>query len=135
MNDIPVIKTSTSGNDAGAILSLGDSLREMNPVFYIESSLPWGQEADVCDSHLAECLEMDDYFVDHGYECCFVFVNFGNYLCKVYRETLKEIPHYIYWMELGKSNRTFYYIYVLACRKELEEQCADAVRRYIEDYS
>lgn len=135
MDDVPVIKTSTSGNDAGAILSLGDSLCEMNPVFYIESSLPWGTEEDVCNSHLVECLQMDDYFVDHGYECCFVLDNFGNYLCKVKPDTLKEMHHYLYRMEMGKSNRTFYYLYVLACRKELEGLCADAVRRYVEDYA
>lgn len=135
MNDVSVIKTSTSGNDAGAILSLGDSLREMNPVFYIESSLPWGTEKDVCNSHLVECLRMDDYFVDHGYECCFVFDNFGNYLCKVKPDTLKEMHQYIYRMEMRKSNRTFYYLYVLACRKNIEGLCSDAVRRYVEDYA
>lgn len=134
LNDIPVIKTSTSGNDSGAILSLGDSLRKMNPIFYIESSLPWGQKKDVCDSHLTECLEMDDYFVNHGYECCFVFDNFGNYLCKLKPETLKEIHHYIYRMELGKSNRTFYYVYVLACRKMYERQCREKVHQFIDDY-
>lgn len=135
LDQIALIKTSTSGNDAGAVLSLGDSLREMKPVFYIETDMSMTVDRAVLDSQLDAYLQMDDYLAAHDYEVCFIFDNFGNLLCKGTPETLKDIHRYMYRMAMGKSNRTFYYIYVLACRKELEEQCADAVRRYIEDYS
>ena len=135
LDQIALIKTSTSGNDAGAVLSLGDSLREMKPVFYIETDMSMTVDRAVLDSQLDAYLQMDDYLAAHDYEVCFIFDNFGNLLCKGTPETLKDIHRYMYRMAMGKSNRTFYYIYVLAWRKELEEQCADAVRRYIEDYS
>lgn len=135
LDQIALIKTSTSGNDAGAVLSLGDSLREMKPVFYIETDMSMTVDRAVLDSQLDAYLQMDDYLAAHDYEVCFIFDNFGNLLCKGTPETLKDIHRYMYRMAMGKSNRTFYYIYILACRKELEEQCADAVRRYIEDYS
>ena len=135
LDQIALIKTSTSGNDAGAVLSLGDSLREMKPVFYIETDMSMTVDRAVLDSQLDAYLQMDDYLAAHDYEVCFIFDNFGNLLCKGTPETLKDIHSYMYRMAMGKSNRTFYYIYILACRKELEEQCADAVRRYIEDYS
>ena len=135
LDQIALIKTSTSGNDAGAVLSLGDSLREMKPIFYIETDMSMTVDRAVLDSQLDAYLQMDDYLAAHDYEVCFIFDNFGNLLCKGTPETLKDIHRYMYRMAMGKSNRTFYYIYVLACRKELEEQCADAVRRYIEDYS
>ena len=89
----------------------------------------------VLDSQLDAYLQMDDYLAAHDYEVCFIFDNFGNLLCKGTPETLKDIHRYMYRMAMGKSNRTFYYIYVLACCKEFEERCSDAVRRYIEDYS
>lgn len=135
LDQIALIKTSTSGNDAGAVLSLGDSLREMKPVFYIETDMSMTVDRAVLDSQLDAYLQMDNYLAAHDYEVCFIFDNFGNLLCKGTPETLKDIHRYMYRMAMGKSNRTFYYIYILACRKELEEQCADAVRRYIEDYS
>lgn len=135
LNQVALIKTSTSGNDAGAVLSLGDSLREMNPVFYIETDMSMTADRAVLDSQLDAYLQMDDYLAAHDYEICFIFDNFGNLLCTGTPETMKYIHRYMYRMAVGKSNRTFYYLYVLACRKELEGLCADAVRRYVEDYA
>ena len=135
LDQVALIKTSTSGNDAGAVLSLGDSLREMNPVFYIETDMSMTADRAVLDSQLDAYLQMDDYLAAHDYEVCFIFDNFGNLLCKGTPETMKYIHRYMYRMAMGKSNRTFYYLYVLACRKELEGLCADAVGRYVEDYS
>lgn len=135
MSQVVLIKTSTSGNDAGAILSLEDSLHEMNPIFYIETDMSMTSNQAVLDRQLESYLRMDDYLDVHGYRSCFIFDNFGNLLCKGRPEILKHIHSYMYRMAMGKSNRTFYYVYVLACRKEFEEWCTDTVRRYIEDYA
>ena len=131
-NQITLIKTSTSGNDAGAVLSLGDSLYEMNPIFYIETDMSIAPDRTVLESQLESYLQMDNYLASHAYESCFVFDNFGNLLCK---RALKYLHNYMYRMAMGKSNRTFYYLYVLACRKEFEDRCDSVVKRYIRDYT
>ena len=61
LDQVALIKTSTSGNDAGAVLSLGDSLCEMNPVFYIETDMSMTADRAVLDSQLDAYLQMDDF--------------------------------------------------------------------------
>ena len=65
LDQIALIKTSTSGNDAGAVLSLGDSLREMKPVFYIETDMSMTVDRAVLDSQLDAYLQMDNYLAAH----------------------------------------------------------------------
>jgi hypothetical protein len=135
LDQVALIKTSTSGNDAGAVLSLEDSLYEMNPIFYIETDMSTTMDRAVLNRQLESYLQMDDYLAVHGYESCFIFDNFGNLLCTGTPETLKHIHSYMHRMATGKSNRTFYYVYVLACRKEFEARCADMLKRYVRDYA
>ena len=77
---------------------------------------------------------MDTYLEQKGYTCCFIFDNYGNFLCEGTPETVKDIHRYMYQMASGKSNRTFYYVYLLLCRKEHEEICADTVKEYLKAY-
>ena len=105
--NVCVIKTSTSGNDAGAVLSLGDVLDDMEPIFYIETDMTMDGDADVLSHQLEAYWRMDSYLEHKGYTCCFIFNNYGNFLCEGNPGTLKEIHHYLYQMAAGKSNRTF----------------------------
>lgn len=83
-------------------MSLGDSLREMNPVFYIETDMSMTADRAVLDSQLDAYLQMDDYLAAHDYEICFIFDNFGNLLCTGTPETMKYIHRYMYRMAVGR---------------------------------
>lgn len=132
--NVCVIKTSTSGNDAGAVLSLGDALDDMEPIFYIETDMTMDGGADVLSHQLESYWRMDSYLEYKGYTCCFIFDNYGNFLCEGNPGTLKEIHQYLYQMAAGKSNRTFYYAYVLICRRAQQEICREAVKKYMKAY-
>lgn len=62
------------------------------------------------------------------------FDNYGKFLCEENPGTLKEIHHYLYQMAAGKSNRTFYYAYVLICGWEQQEIYREAMRKYMKTY-
>ena len=132
--NVCVIKTSTSGNDAGAVLSLGDVLDDMEPIFYIETDMTMDGGADVLSRQVDSYWRMDSYLEHKGYTCCFIFDNYGNFLCEGNPGTLKEIHHYLYQMAAGKSNRTFYYVYVLICRRDQQKICREAVKKYMKAY-
>lgn len=135
LESVCLIKTSTSGNDAGAVLSLGDALDDIEPIFYIETDMTMDGGTDVLARQLDSYWRMDSYLEHKGYTCCFIFDNYGNFLCEGTPKTLKDIHRYMYQMALGKSNRTFYYVYLLICRKEHEKICADTVKEYMKAYS
>ena len=134
LESVCLIKTSTSGNDARAVLSLGDALDDMAPIFYIETDMTMTGDTAVLSRQLDAYWRMDTYLEQKGYTCCFIFDNYGNFLCEGTPETVKDIHRYMYQMALGKSNRTFYYVYLLLCRKEHEEICADTVKEYLKAY-
>ena len=135
LESVCLIKTSTSGNDAGAVLSLGDALDDMAPIFYIETDMTMDGDDNILSRQLEAYLQMDDYLGGKGYNCCFVFDNYGNFLCEGTSSTLKDIHRYMYRIAAGKSNRTFYYVYILVCRDRHKQLCADTVEKYLKDYA
>ena len=91
--------------------------------FYIETDMTMDGGADVLSRQVDSYWRMDSYLEHKGYTCCFIFDNYGNFLCEGNPGTLKEIHHYLYQMAAGKSNRTFYYVYVLICRRDQQKIC------------
>ena len=57
--DVCLIKTSTSGNDAGAVLSLGDALDDMETIFYINTAMTMDGDADVLSRQVDSYWRMD----------------------------------------------------------------------------
>ena len=102
--------------------------------FYIETDMTMDGGADVLSRQVDSYWRMDSYLEQKGYKCCFIFDNYGNFLCEGNPGTLKEIHHYLYQMAAGKSNRTFYYVYVLICRWEQQEIYREAMRKYMKAY-
>lgn len=132
ISDIGLIKTSTSGYDADVVMSMGDSLSDISPLLYVETSM-----GDIDENHIDEQYEaytkMDSFLFDMGYKDVFIFDNFGNYLCHSDIKCLRGIHRYLNVMAKNKSTRSFYYIYVLFCKKQHVQSCNTMCENYMRD--
>lgn len=102
-------------------------MKEISPVLF------WENQIDT-DAQLDKYLVMVDYLKNSGYDNFFVFDNFGNYLCHVDANGLKEINFYIGRMLHGKSTRSFCYVDVLAAKQDKVVLCNEVVNRYLQKY-
>lgn len=76
-----------------------------------------------------------EYLAANGYTRFFIFDNYGNYLCETDPDGLMDMDRYLARLMRGKSNSTFPYTDVLACKPDKASACREAVRRYADDYS
>lgn len=132
ISDIGLIKMSTSGYDADIVMSMGDSLRDISPLLYVETSM-----GDIDETHIdKQCeayIKMDTFLFDMGYKDVFVFDNFGKYLCHIDIQCLKDIHRYLNLMEKKKSARSFYCIYALFCKEQHVHSCNTMCENYMKD--
>lgn len=127
LEDIVLIKTDTDGYDSDCIQSFGDSLKRLSPILY------WENQIDT-EKQLEKYLNMVDYLLECGYDDYFVFDNFGNYLCRVGSIGFKEVNCYLGRILRGNSTRSFYYVDVLASKKENVNICEETIKEYLEAF-
>ena len=130
--DISLIKSSTSGYDADAIMSFGENLKNIKPLLYIETDIgSMVKNPQLMVEQFSKFWQMDDYLNNMDYKYMFIFDNFGNFICEGNFNTLKSIHRYLLNNRFGISNHTFDYIDFVACKTEHE---ANLTRKIIQTY-
>lgn len=110
---IGLIKVDTDGFDWECILSLEELLKATDGYIYWENQL----DKDNIKQRQGY-IELVRYLEEAGYEDFFCFDNFGNYIAHGNGEFLIEINNYLDRMNNKKTARTFYYVDVLACKRD-----------------
>ena len=119
-----LIKVDTDGYDSECIMSLGEGLKSIDPILF------WENQIDM-DEQMHKFVALLDYLSESGYADFFVFDNFGNYLCHVDVNEMKNINHYLGRILHHHSPRSFYYVDVLACKKRDKNMCQEVVEEYV----
>ncbi len=127
LEDIVLVKSDTDGYDSDCILSFGDSLKKISPILYWENQIDTMEQLD-------KYLNLGDYLLECGYNDYFVFDNFGNYLCHIGANGFKEINYYLGRILRGISTRSFYYVDILASKKENVDICEETIANYLEAF-
>ena len=126
--EVVLVKSDTDGYDSDCIQSFGESLKHISPLLF------WENEVDSIEQ-LDKYLNMVDYLLKCGYDDFFVFDNFGNYLCHVGSDGFKEVNYYLGRILRGNSTRSFYYVDVLASKKENVHICKKTIADYLEVFN
>lgn len=127
VTDIDLIKVDTDGYDWECIMSMGDYLIENDIFLYWENYLETGN-----DIQLKGYISLVDYLKDSGYTNFFCFDNFGNYISKGDYKFLLDMNHYLYRLNEKKTQRTFYYVDVLACKNNKLQAVQDMINNFYE---
>jgi len=121
---ISLIKIDTDGYDAECIMSLGQCLKNISPLFYWENQIE-------NDEQLTKYQSLVDYLQDAGYKDFFLFDNFGNYLSHVDGNGLRNINDYLGRMMHHLSARTFFYVDVLTCKPAKTMHTKEFITKYL----
>lgn len=122
---IDFIKVDTDGYDWECLMSLETILDDVAGYLYWENQLDQGNK-----SQREGYQRLAKYLEGAGYTSFFCFDNFGNYLAHGGIDFLLEINHYLARMNDQKTARTFYYVDVLACRKDKVDIVKAAIHKY-----
>lgn len=124
-DSIDLIKVDTDGYDWECLISLGPLLQEIDGYIYWENQLDKGSI-----KQQKGYQQLIDYLKAADYECFFCFDNFGNYLASGDSEFLLEINNYLDRLNEKKTARTFYYVDVLACKKDKVSQVKEMLQQF-----
>ena len=125
---LSVVKVDTDGYDAKCISSFEETLKKISPILYWENQIE-------NDEQLINYIQLVDYLYSCGYRAFYVFDNFGNYICKVDADGMKNFNDYLAHILHGASARTFFYVDVLAAKPNRISCCEIAVHAYLSKYS
>lgn len=110
--DINLIKVDTDGFDWECLLSLGDLIYDTDAFLY------WENQIDRDNTLQSKgYLQLAHYLNKAGYQHFFCFDNFGNFLAHGNVDFLIDINNYLCRLNEKKTERTFYYVDVLACKE------------------
>lgn len=122
--EIRVIKIDADGYDADCILSCGNILKDSNAFIYWENEFENIQQYE-------KLLKAYQYLEQMGYCRFYIFDNFGNFLCSGGIKILRQVNEYLHRILEFRSNRTFHYVDVLACKEGLEKKAEDMINEYL----
>lgn len=125
--DVALIKVDTDGYDSECIMSVGEVLKDISPFLY------WENQIDTIEQY-QKFLKMVEYLNKMEYENFFIFDNFGNYLCEVNDVGLKDINAYLLRMLQKQSTRSFYYVDVLAVKRDKYIVAKETIKEYLDSF-
>lgn len=125
--DVKLIKIDTDGFDWRVIKSGGGILRDIKPLLYFEHEI-------LSEESYLGYYDLAEYLQDNGYDCFFVFDNFGNFIGNGTKDFYLNLTTYLMRQFKYKTGRTIEYFDVVACNCAKEQVLLNAVQEYLKVY-
>ncbi|MCR5746368.1 MAG: FkbM family methyltransferase [Lachnospiraceae bacterium] len=123
---LDIIKVDTDGFDAQCIMSIGELLKDIDPLIFWENMIE-------DDSQYNSYCELALFLDENGYTDFYIFDNFGNLLIKTDTCGLKSVNDYLVRIRHKHSGRSFYYVDVLAIKNNCQAY-QDVIDSYLSTF-
>jgi len=126
--EIALIKSDTDGFDWDVLLSTAKTLAQYKPVLFWENEVR-------DESQAAGMVRLYELLKSKGYSQVYVFDNFGNLMMEnVTIDTLLSLNQYLLSMNKGQSERTIFYVDVLAVTDDKKQTATNAVAEFKKEF-